>query len=53
MYRVTVTVPSLNPGVPLRDCVSSIREDSAGIKLEMIVVDDGSSNETSIRVLRG
>ncbi|KAG9227930.1 nucleotide-diphospho-sugar transferase [Amylocarpus encephaloides] len=51
MHQVSVVVPSFNAGLYLRDCVSSIRENSAGVEVEVIIVDDGSTDDTSIRVL--
>ncbi|KAK4152716.1 nucleotide-diphospho-sugar transferase [Chaetomidium leptoderma] len=51
MHRVSVVVPSFNNGQYLRACVSSIRDNSAGVEVEVIIVDDGSTDETSIRVI--
>lgn len=51
MHRVSVIVPSFNHGVHLRDCVSSIREHSDGVEVEVIIIDDGSTDETTIRVI--
>ncbi len=51
MHRVSVVVPSFNNGIYLHACVSSIRENSAGVEVEIIVVDDGSTDDTSIRVI--
>src|SRR5690348_10011981 len=51
MHRVSVVVPSFNNGEYLRTCVSSIRDNSAGIEVKVIIVDDGSTDETSIRVV--
>ncbi|MCJ1287422.1 hypothetical protein MMC26_006771 [Xylographa opegraphella] len=51
MHQVSIIIPSFNTGLYLLDCVSSIRENSTGIEVEMIIVDDGSTDETSIRVI--
>jgi glycosyltransferase involved in cell wall biosynthesis len=51
MHQVSIVVPSFNSGLYLRDCISSIRENSAGVEIEVIIVDDGSTDETSIRVI--
>jgi glycosyltransferase involved in cell wall biosynthesis len=51
MHRVSIIIPSFNTGVFLGDCVSSIRENSVGVEVEVIIVDDGSTDETSISVL--
>ncbi|KAF3931629.1 N-acetylglucosaminyltransferase [Dactylellina cionopaga] len=53
MHRVSVIIPSFNNGLYLHDCVSSIRENSAGVEVEVIVVDDGSNDEKSICVING
>ncbi|KAK7738444.1 hypothetical protein SLS62_011374 [Diatrype stigma] len=50
MHRVSIIIPSFNTGVYLRDCVASARENSVGAEVEVIVVDDGSTDETTIRV---
>lgn len=51
MRRVSIIVPSFNAGYYLRDCVSSIRQHTAGVDREVIVVDDGSTDEMSVRVI--
>lgn len=51
MHRVSIIIPSFNAGPYLRDCISSIREHTIGVETEVIIVDDGSTDETSIRVI--
>lgn len=51
MPQVSIVVPSFNSGLYLRDCVSSIQKNSAGLEVEVIIVDDGSTDETSLRVI--
>jgi glycosyltransferase involved in cell wall biosynthesis len=51
MPRVSIIIPSFNTGVYLIDCVSSIRENSIGVEVEVIIVDDGSTDQTTIRVI--
>jgi glycosyltransferase involved in cell wall biosynthesis len=51
MHRISVIIPGYNTGVYLGECVSSIRENSVGVELEVIIVDDGSIDETTIRLL--
>lgn len=51
MHSVSIIIPSFNTGSYLYDCISSIRETSAGVNVEVIIVDDGSKDETSIRVI--
>ncbi|KAL8735034.1 MAG: hypothetical protein Q9166_001159 [cf. Caloplaca sp. 2 TL-2023] len=51
MRQVSIVVPSFNSGLYLRDCVSSIQENTAGVEVEVIIVDDGSTDETSLRVI--
>ncbi len=45
-YRVSVIVPAYNEGVVLRACVESILR-SQGELAEVIIVDDGSTDDTS------
>lgn len=52
MHRVSVIIPSWNCGVYLRDCVLSIRKHAAGVEVQVIVIDDGSTDETSLAVLK-
>ena len=49
--QVSVVFPSFNIGLFLCDCVSSIRGNTAGVEVEIIIVDDGSTDEISLRVL--
>ena len=51
MHSVSLIVPSFNNGVYLHHCISSIRENSAGVNIEIIIVDDGSDDETSKQVI--
>ncbi|KAH6647204.1 nucleotide-diphospho-sugar transferase [Truncatella angustata] len=51
MHRVSIIVPTFNTGQYLADCVSSIRENSVGVEVEVIIVDDGSTDGTTIRVI--
>lgn len=51
MRQVSIVVPSFNSGLYLRDCVSSIHENTAGVEIEVIIVDDGSTDETTLRAI--
>lgn len=51
MRQISIVVPSFNSGQYLYDCVSSIHENTAGVEVEVIIVDDGSTDETSLRVI--
>lgn len=51
MHQVSIIIPSFHHGLYLRECVASIRENAAGVQTEVIIVDDGSTDETSIRVV--
>lgn len=51
MRQVSIIVPCFNSGLYLRDCVSSIQENTAGVEVEVVIVDDGSTDETSLRVI--
>lgn len=51
MRQVSIIIPSFNSGLYLRDCVSSIHGNTAGVEVEVVIVDDGSTDETSLRVL--
>jgi hypothetical protein len=52
MHRVSIIVPSWNCGEYLRDCVLSIRKHAAGVEVEVIVIDDDSTDEASLGVLK-
>ncbi|KAK4161181.1 nucleotide-diphospho-sugar transferase [Cladorrhinum sp. PSN259] len=51
VHLVSVVVPSYNNGTYLRAAVSSILENSAGVEVEIIVVDDGCADDASVRVI--
>ncbi|KAG6041157.1 hypothetical protein E4U41_005795 [Claviceps citrina] len=50
-HRVTVIIPTFNTGLYLGECISSIREHAIGVEIEAIIVDDGSTDETTVRVM--
>lgn len=52
MRRVSVIIPSFNAGLYLRKSVNSVRDNTAGVNAEIIVVDDGSTDETSLLVIQ-
>ncbi|KAL7928717.1 nucleotide-diphospho-sugar transferase [Trichoderma chlorosporum] len=51
MHRVSIIIPSFNTGSYLKNCISSLHEHTNGVETEIIIVDDGSTDETTIRVV--
>jgi len=51
MRTVTVVIPSHNSGIYLEECVASVQDNSTGVDTQIIVVDDESTDESSLNVL--
>lgn len=52
MIRLSIVIPCYNMGVFLEEAVQSVME-AASDDVEMIIVNDGSTDEATIRILKG